>query len=300
MRKKVVLVVIVLAWGLVGGGGCSPPATKGQVAPTATGPKPPQKNSPPVVQSIEILPKYVPPGGEAFARVVATDPDQDKLEYAWTIEGGEIFEGSTSSVARWRPAEKADKVTLTVTVKDGKGAYADKKTTLTVAGQYLTVEIPTPGPIKKGMHFLTYLSATSFDKVSAFSLKLEYNPTRVEMVKVSPDGILKNAGILTAVQFVKPGMMQVAFWQPEGEGISGNGLIASILMKALVDLTDPGEILLEIKGDENFPTFRDSKGKDMPVGIRAKRGGGKILVEEKEEKKREGKEEKKNEGENPK
>ncbi len=300
--KRVGLILMIGVWGV----GCSGPATKGQVAPTAgPGPKPTLQNSPPVIQgNIEILPKYVPPGGEAFARVSASDPDQDKLQYSWTVEGGEIIEGSTSSVLRWKSGTQSDKVVLTVTVKDGKN-YVDKSITVNIAAQFLEVEIPTAGPIKKGMHFLVYLSASSFDQVSAFSVKLQYDPTKVELIRVIPDGILKNKGVLTALQFVRAGTVQVAFWQTEGDGIQGSGLLASVLMRALADLTDANVPLMEVKWEEFFPTFRNAVGKDLPVGIRAKKGGGKILVEEKaepskEDKKTIEKEEKSSEGKNQK
>jgi hypothetical protein len=72
--------------------------------------------------------------GTALATVVATDPDGDPLQYAWTVTVGTVDPSVGPGQARLiAPADRGT-ATVTVTVTDGRGGSAEKSVDVGVYG----------------------------------------------------------------------------------------------------------------------------------------------------------------------
>lgn len=89
-----------------------------------------EKNNNPTVTSVIITPASVNANGIVSVAVIATDPDNDPLTYAYTVTGGAIT-GSGAAVS-WTAPSASGAHSVTVTVSDGKGGTATGNGALTV------------------------------------------------------------------------------------------------------------------------------------------------------------------------
>ena len=64
------------------------------------------------------------PGGEAALTATASDPDGDELTYAWSASAGSFDGGTDGATARWRAPAETGRVTIGVTVSDGRRSAA--------------------------------------------------------------------------------------------------------------------------------------------------------------------------------
>lgn len=109
-------------------------------------------NQPPVVSSLTASNGRVSPSGSCQVKCVASDPDGDKLSYAWSVNRGSISgEGSTVT---WTAPAAPGNYTIAVKVTDGRGGEMTTELTIVVAVNQppviasLTAE---PQTVKKAM-----------------------------------------------------------------------------------------------------------------------------------------------------
>jgi hypothetical protein len=88
------------------------------------------ENGNPVVASVVVSPNVINANGMVSVSVVATDPDNDALTYAYTVTGGAIT-GSGASVS-WTAPSTSGAHSVSVTVTDGNGGQATGNGALTV------------------------------------------------------------------------------------------------------------------------------------------------------------------------
>ncbi len=89
-----------------------------------------KSNNPPIIHSIS-SPDEVSVDGSITLTCIATDPDNDPLEYAWTCTSGRLSSASGKTVI-WYAPEKSGSAIISVTVYDGRGGSATRAKTITV------------------------------------------------------------------------------------------------------------------------------------------------------------------------
>jgi hypothetical protein len=93
------------------------------------------KQSPPVIFSLDANPKIVLPSNPSTLTVEAGDPDKSKLSYLWTASSGQI--NGNGKTVTWTSPKEEGKYEITVTVSDGTDSATQKI--------FLRVWIPRPG-----------------------------------------------------------------------------------------------------------------------------------------------------------
>lgn len=79
------------------------------------------KNRPPRIHGLVAFPTVVPRGGTSDLTVLASDPDNDTLTYAWSAPAGTLEE-PTGDRTRWTAPNAAGVVRIGVVVSDGTAA----------------------------------------------------------------------------------------------------------------------------------------------------------------------------------
>jgi hypothetical protein len=79
-------------------------------------------NSDPIIKAIVFIPDTLVLGESCLVKVIAADPDSDKLTYEWETVGN--ITGSGKSVA-FTPNSCCGEPDIKVTVKDNKGGIKD-------------------------------------------------------------------------------------------------------------------------------------------------------------------------------
>jgi len=91
-----------------------------------------QPNRAPAVGSLKTQKTTVPPASVCYVECLASDPDGDRLTYAWSATGG-TFSGS-GPVVNWVAPDPAGSYVIMVAVSDGRGGEATSKLSLDVRG----------------------------------------------------------------------------------------------------------------------------------------------------------------------
>ncbi len=116
------ILIAVIALGSACGPSQAPPAPTPSPAPTG--------NQPPVISSLTPAQTQIYPSGTVEIQCIASDPNDDKLNFTWSATGGN-FSG-TSHIVTWQAPEQYGTYTITATVDDGKGASTQKSLDLSV------------------------------------------------------------------------------------------------------------------------------------------------------------------------
>ncbi len=122
-------------------------------------------NNYPVISSLETEKDWVVPSSSSEVKCVASDPDGDSLTYTWSATGGTFSEAGP--LTTWMAPNVPGTYTITVTVKDGRGAEATMQLTM-------DVRINHPPVIES-------LTAES-------SIVRQARSTNIECVAYDPDG----------------------------------------------------------------------------------------------------------------
>lgn len=87
-------------------------------------------NHPPVIESLTAEKTKILQGTSCNIVCIASDPDNDKLSYSWSIDAGNIS-GSGSAV-KWTAPPRGGQFIITATVLDGRGGVTSKEVLITV------------------------------------------------------------------------------------------------------------------------------------------------------------------------
>jgi len=127
IMKTAVLLLTLLAI-IVLSSACGP--SKTPPAPAPTPPPTPTGNQPPVISSLTPAQTQVYPSGTVEIRCIASDPNEDKLNFTWSATGGK-FSGA-GEIITWQAPKQYGTYTIMVTVDDGKGTSAQSSVELSV------------------------------------------------------------------------------------------------------------------------------------------------------------------------
>lgn len=87
-------------------------------------------NQNPKIASVTADPTGVSPGQRSTITVTASDPDNDKLEYSYSVTGGNI--SGSGKTAAFTAGSAAGSAYVTVTVTDGRGGTAGGYVVITI------------------------------------------------------------------------------------------------------------------------------------------------------------------------
>lgn len=180
MRRLLLLPLAALA----ACGGSQP----GRVTPPASQSRP--DNRKPVIQEITTSPTFIAPGAEATSRAVASDPDFDSLVYDWEMEGGVILEGGNGPIVRWRAAETAEQVVLTLQVKD-REAFAEATEEIALAQGRLLLETTPPAKAEKGAPYTAHMRTLGLEEIGGGAFQFLYAPAQLALEEVVLEGLTR-------------------------------------------------------------------------------------------------------------
>ena len=154
--------------------------TKGDTASVALvlqqkTPPNPFANGAPQISSLVASAGEATPGAPVELAVVATDPDNDALTYAWTATGGSLANAGTATPVWTAPLTDGTQ-TLSVSVTDGKGGQAGMSVQLKTTSKgsaevsttfnnwpVVTQVVATPGQLQPGDSSSLTVTATDVD-----------------------------------------------------------------------------------------------------------------------------------------
>lgn len=87
-------------------------------------------NKPPIIKSLMATPSVVDQDKSTTIKCVASDADDDELEYIWEMTAGSI--SGQGAVVTWQVPHNPGNYTITVKVDDDKGGQATKEVTVDV------------------------------------------------------------------------------------------------------------------------------------------------------------------------
>lgn len=87
-------------------------------------------NDPPVIERLMAEPSVVDQDKNTTIKCVASDPDDDELEYIWEVTAGSI--SGQGAVVTWQAPHTPGAYTVNVKVDDGKGGKATEQVTVDV------------------------------------------------------------------------------------------------------------------------------------------------------------------------
>jgi hypothetical protein len=90
----------------------------------------PAGNQPPVISSLKAAQTQTIALGNVQIQCIASDPNNDKLNYTWSADGGKIDGNST--IITWTAPDRTGTYKITVAVDDGKGASTTSSLSMTV------------------------------------------------------------------------------------------------------------------------------------------------------------------------
>lgn len=249
---------------------CGSPGTGGNLPPVAAGGQGgAQQSQPPVISGqIDVSPKYLPPGGEGIARVSANAPGQgDKVSYSWSVKGGEIVDGESTPVLRFKAGEKADSVVVKVIVSNTHNQSREQTVTVKTASQFIVVDAPILPVIKKGQTFGLTLSARNVDGLSGLSFRLQFDPGKFELQKVAAQKLMGDLP-LVVVDSRQPGIADIALVKTSGDPVKGDGPLGMVSFKALEDYKDTDTPIYTTPGTDDLPLVKAKDGKDLPIAFK--------------------------------
>ncbi|MCK4457455.1 MAG: VCBS repeat-containing protein [Thermoplasmata archaeon] len=104
-------------------------------------------NNPPQITSVSAEPLEPETGEETTVTVQATDPDDDTLQYDFSVESGNgTIVSETDNAAVWRAPDEAGNYTVNITVSDGEGGHDYREFQITVV---------EPAPSEDGAPFFS-------------------------------------------------------------------------------------------------------------------------------------------------
>lgn len=132
-QPKWLAVLIVLGAAALVIGGCPPVEQPPISQPPADQPpvNEPPVNQPPVIDSLTSQWRQVKKAMSVPIECAASDPDEDELSYAWSVDGGDIT--GEGSVGNWVTPAEGGTYTITVTVSDGRGGQDTESLDIKVA-----------------------------------------------------------------------------------------------------------------------------------------------------------------------
>jgi hypothetical protein len=101
----------------------STPSTAPTTPTVPTSPTAPTGNMPPVIASLTAAQNQTYPGGTVNIQSVASDPNNDSINFSWTASGGEFVENGRANTV-WRAPRGYGDYEVKLTVDDGKGGTA--------------------------------------------------------------------------------------------------------------------------------------------------------------------------------
>lgn len=157
--------VVVVALVAVLSGACGP---KTEVPPP---PVSPVGNQPPVISRLAAAQPQVYPSGTVQIQCDAADPDGDMVSFEWACTGGS-FSGAGPIVV-WKAPTNYGVYTITVTVRDGKGASTQASLNVSVAANQAPViqslEANPSGVIYGGSAVITCIASDPDGDVVRYS-----------------------------------------------------------------------------------------------------------------------------------
>jgi hypothetical protein len=143
-------------------------------------------NNPPILVMLQPNKNTVEIGGVVFLESLATDPDNDKLIYEWDSSKGNIEGGGPSvslNTAGIAAGQRPDRIIITLTVRDGRGASVSGKAFVTIT-QPPQHETPPPSPARTPTGSLLQHPPRIIHCVRVFPDKLKLFKTRGSLAEV--------------------------------------------------------------------------------------------------------------------
>lgn len=94
-------------------------------------PQAPSGNKAPVIMSLTPMRNQTTPGGTVIIESKVTSPDNDPVTYKWSATGGGF--GGSGQKNIWQAPSQSGVYEITLTVEDGKGGFAQARTSITVS-----------------------------------------------------------------------------------------------------------------------------------------------------------------------
>ena len=157
-------------------------------------------SGPPRIITLVAQPGAVVTGGITRVTVLATDPDDDPLTYAWSAGGG-TFDDSTGTAANWTAPDSAGTTLIRVVVGDGTSTV-EGAVSVIVGNASLTIESDPPGALitLDGLPLAELAPYTISPIPPGFHQVRVFNPSYIHAAEVS--GVDLVHGQADTVRFV--------------------------------------------------------------------------------------------------
>lgn len=207
-RGSLSIVLSVLIAVTILGSGCAAPSAPTLPAPT------PEPNQAPVISSIAAKPVEVLYGDSVTLTCIATDPDDDPIEYRWSASEGTIT--GTGKEVTWAAPNKDGNFNIAIILRDNRGGQTTGNVMVTVSNPIKTIII---NPVASATGTVNQKNATDYSKTWAGddAKNVGYRAFwSFDILKLTGKNI-QNANL----KFTTGNMVGNPFWYGLGTGLGG-------------------------------------------------------------------------------